>query len=185
MTKLMGNKEISLRKILLDGDVISHFIKGELFDLLSKLYPNRLIILDIVKTEIYQRKGWDIVIEGLIKKHGIEEIKFPEEIDFKKEYSHLISAYGYALGKGESACMVYCRFNQDILASSNLKDIHRYCSLHKIEYLTTGDILFEGYAKKLVTEADCDTFITKVKNRGSKFRFNTMKELIAAMKPSK
>jgi len=179
----MEKKEISQRKILLDGDVISHFIKGELFDLLPKLYQNRLIILDIVKTEIYQRKGWDTVIEGLIQKHGIEEIKFPEEIDFKKEYSYLISSSGYALGKGESACMVYCRFNQDILASSNLKDIHRYCSLHKIEYLTTGDILFEGFTKGLVKMADCDAFITKVKNKGSKFRFNTMKELIAAMKP--
>ena len=89
MTKIMENKGISRRKILLDGDVISHFIKGELFDLLPKLYPNRLIILDVVKSEIYQRKGWDTVIEGLIRKRGIEEIKFPEEIDFKKEYAHL------------------------------------------------------------------------------------------------
>ena len=147
MMKIMENKKSSLRKILLDGDVISHFIKGELFELLPKLYPDRLTILDIVKTEIYQRKGWDIVIEDLIKKHGIEEIKFPEGIDFKKEYSFLISASGHALGKGESASMVYCRFNQGILASSNLKDIHRYCSLHKIDYLTTADILFEGFSK--------------------------------------
>jgi hypothetical protein len=185
MMKIMENKESSLRKILLDGDVISHFIKGELFDLLPRLYPDRLIILDIVKTEIYQRKGWDSIIEDLIKKHGIEEIKFPEGIDFKKEYSFLISASGHALGKGESACMVFCRFNQEILASSNLKDIHRYCSLHKIDYLTTADILFEGFSKNLVSEIDCDTFITKVKSKGSKFRFGTMKELIAAMKPSK
>jgi hypothetical protein len=174
----MENKEISLKKILLDGDVISHFVKGDLFELLPKLYPNRLIILDIVKTEICQRPGWETIIDGLILKHNIEEVAFPQEIDFLKEYSHLISSSGHALGKGESACMVYCRFNKNILASSNLKDILRYCSFHKIEYLTTGDILFEGYTKGLITEFDGDTFIKKIRIKGSKFPFNNMKELI-------
>jgi hypothetical protein len=177
---IMENKEISQRKILLDGDVISHFIKGELFDLLPNLYPKRLIILDVVKTEIYQRKGWDIIINKLIKKHRIEEATFPEDIEYKKEFAYLVSIYGLGLGRGESACLVYCRFNQDILASSNLRDIHRYCSLHKIDFLTTVDILFEGFTKGLISEVDCDTFITKVKNKGSKFPFNTMQELLDA-----
>jgi len=78
--------------------------------------------------------------------------------------------------------MVYCRFNQNILASSNLKDIQRYCSFHKIDYLTTKDILFEGFTKKLISEAAGDTFITKVKTKGSKFPYNTLKELIDAQK---
>jgi hypothetical protein len=182
MMVIMQNKEISQKKILLDGDVISHFIKGQLFDLLPKLYPKRLIILDVVKAEIYQRKGWDIIIEKEIKKHRIEEAIFPEDIEYKKEFAHLTSIYGLGLGRGESACMVYCRFNQNILASSNLKDIHKYCSFHNIEYITTTDILYEGYQRQFISEADCDLFISKVKNQGSKISFGTMKELIAKKK---
>lgn len=180
MMTTMESKEGPQKKILLDGDVISHFIKGEFFELLLKLYPHRLIILDIVKTEIYHRKGWDVIIEQLIKKYKIEEATFPEGIEFKKEFAHLVSIYGLGLGRGESACLVYCRFNHDILASSNLKDIHRYCSLHNIDYLTTADILFEGFTKNMVTQEECDSFIAKVKDKGSKFPYGTMQELIDA-----
>ena len=180
MTRIMENNPDPQHKILLDGDVISHFIKGELFDLLPQLYPDRLIILDIVKSEIYQRKGWPQIIEELIKKHNIQEATFPEDIEYKKEFAHFVSIYGLGLGRGESACLVYCRFNQDTLASSNLKDIHRYCSLHKIDYLTTADILFEGFTKKIITKKECDSFILKVKEKGSKFPFGTMQDLIDA-----
>lgn len=176
----MGNNTTDSRKILLDGDVISHFIKGNLFNLLSKLYPNRLLILDIVKVEISQRKGWSKLIDELIKEHGIQEQVFPGNKEFINEYASLISPYGQALGKGESACMVYCRFNKEILASSNLKDIQRYCSFHRIEYMTTVDIIYEGYQNGYINEIDGDSFILNVKSRGSKFPFNTMKELIDA-----
>lgn len=178
----MENKIIPPKKVLLDGDVISHFIKGELFDLLPKLYPHRLIILDIVKTEIYQRRSWNIIIDKLINKHKIEEITFPEDIEYKKEFAHLISIYGLGLGRGESACLVYCKLNKNILASSNLKDIQKYCSFHNIEYITTTDILYEGYQRQFVSEADCNLFISKVKSQGSKIPFGTMKELIAKKK---
>ncbi len=36
------------------------------------------------------------------------------------------------LGKGESACMMYCKDNQDVLESSNLRDIKDY--LFKKQY---------------------------------------------------
>lgn len=180
MKKIMGNSVPDSRKILLDGDVISRFIKGNLFSLLSKLYPDRLIILDIVKVEICQRKGWSRIINILIKKHGIQEVSFPNDKEYISEYSSLISTRGQALGKGESACLVYCRFNKKILASSNLKDIHRYCDFHKIDYLTTSDIIFEGYQNGLINETTGDTFIFNVKSKGSKFPYNSIKDLIEA-----
>lgn len=39
-----------------------------------------------------------------------------------KEYALLLRT----LGKGESACMIYCFDNQDVLGSSNLRDIKDY-----------------------------------------------------------
>ena len=58
------------------------------------------------------------------------------------------------LGKGESACMIYCRDNRDVLGSSSLKDIKEYCSKNNITYLTTLDFLYYAYCRKKMTEQE-------------------------------
>lgn len=79
-------------------------------------------------------------------------------------------------GDGESACLAYVRFNENILASSNLKDIHTYCQTHSIIYLTTMDFLCEALSNGLFDESRCDNFITTVKSKGSKLPVNKMSE---------
>lgn len=180
MMKPMESSILPGKKILLDGDVISHFIKGGLFNILNILYKGRLIILDIVRAEIAQRKGWDTIIEELINMYSIQEITFPQESKYTLEYAHLISHRGLGLGKGESACMVYCRFNDDILASSNLKDISRYCKLHNIGYITTADIIYEAYVANIISESDGDAFIANLHAKSSRFPYSSMRELINA-----
>lgn len=171
----MGNPD---KKILLDADVISHFIKGDQLNSLPKIFPNKLLILDIVKKEICNRGGWDQVIQQFIDNTDVQEVAFPQENNFLNEYAHLTSSRGHALGKGESACLVYCRYNKDILASSNLKDIFRYCDFHNIEYIKTDDILYEGFKKGILSESVCDEFIQTIKRKGSKFPYNTFNEIL-------
>ena len=166
------------KKILLDADVISHFIKGDQLNSLPQIFPNKLLILDIVKQEISNRSGWYQVIQQFIDNTDVQEVAFPQEIEFLNEYAHLTSTRGHALGKGESACLVYCRYNKDILASSNLKDILRYCDFHNIEYIKTDDILYEGFKKGILTESICDEFIQTIKRKGSKFPYNTFNEIL-------
>ena len=72
------------------------------------------------------------------------------------------------LGKGESACMVYCRDNKDVLGSSNLRDIKEYCSRNQITYLTTLDFLYYAFIRKKMTKEHVDAFIAEVVNKGSK-----------------
>lgn len=72
------------------------------------------------------------------------------------------------LGKGESACMIYCRDNRDVLGSSSLKDIKEYCSKNNITYLTTLDFLYYAYCRKKMTEQECKKFMQEVNNAGSK-----------------
>jgi len=86
------------------------------------------------------------------------------------------------LGPGESACLAYCKFHGDAIASSNLKDIKAYCLENNIQYLTTMDFVYEAYSKELLTEADCDFFIYNVKSKGSKLPCDTIKEYISSMK---
>ena len=91
-------------------------------------------------------------------------------VDFKptgammKEYALLLRT----LGKGESACMIYCFDNKDVLGSSNLKDIKEYCESHQITYLTTLDFLYYAYIRKIMTKQECDAFIQQVISEGSK-----------------
>jgi hypothetical protein len=172
------------KKIVLDGDVISHFIKGELINSLPTFYPGQLVILNIVKEEIIQRKNWLSIIEPLLIFGEIEEVEFPSDITYLREYAFLISAKGQSLGRGESACMVYCRYNKHVLASSNLKDIIRYCSFHKIEYVTTMDLILDCYQRNLLPFENCDSFIKKVIARGSRLPFKTFMEYLESIEDS-
>ena len=55
----------------------------------------------------------------------IVHVKFDPKGNSRLEYARLRNTL--LLGKGESACMVHCRDNKDVLGSSNLRDIRDYC----------------------------------------------------------
>lgn len=150
--------------ILLDTDVISHFISGGQFALLPAIFKNKKVLLDIVADELRASKKFKAYIENAISFGFIKEINFQGDKQITIEYAKLIKTFG----KGESACMAYCKFNKDILASSNLKDITKYCEDNCITYLTTMDFLIEALNAKQLTEQECNNFIREVKAAGSK-----------------
>jgi hypothetical protein len=53
------------------------------------------------------------------------------------EYAYLNREFGI----GESACMAVAKHQKKFIASSNLKDISKFCDANNITYLTTMDIL--------------------------------------------
>ena len=114
-------------------------------------------------------------MENILKFKIAKEIPLPtqnKEILF--EYAKLKNRYG----DGESACMAFCKFSKDILASSNIRDIAHYCKENQIPYITTMDILLEAFNKNVMDEAACNKFIWKVKSEGSKLPVNTIQEFI-------
>ncbi len=64
--------------------------------------------------------------------------------------------------------MVYCRDNNDVLGSSNLRDIKKYCEENQITYLTTIDFLYYAYIRKKMSAKECVDFIDDVIGKGSK-----------------
>lgn len=64
--------------------------------------------------------------------------------------------------------MAVARYNHTIVASSNLKDIRQYCQLHSIDFLTTMDFLCASLRNNLLSVEECDEFIEKVIDCGSK-----------------
>ena len=152
-------------KILVDADVLIHFIKGEQTGILHKIFPNKLFIIDIVFEEVFKATVNRINVENLIKNGMLHELALEHAgNEVKKEYFRLKSS----LGKGESAIMAYCRFHKDVLASSNLSDIKTYCQQHNITYLTTMDFIAEAFRTGVLSETACDNFIQTVKSKGSK-----------------
>ncbi len=123
------------RKILIDADVVSHFIKGEEYKHIHLIFPkNKIYILDKVHLEL---QNWpspkiQIIISQLLTKKYLELMEFPENnIEILKEYAW-IKKMQFRVD-GESACLAVARYNKQILDSSNLKDIKNYCITHKID----------------------------------------------------
>lgn len=154
------------KKVILDADVLIHFIKGEFLFSLPMILPNQLIILDKVFKEIVARKQKEI-LDKFLDHPKVELVNFPDDKGYVKEYAHLMSKRGYNLDSGESACLAYAKFNQYVLASSNVKDIKKYCIFHKINYITTIDLLVIGYKQDIFSEENCNDFIQTVRGRGS------------------
>ena len=160
-------------KILLDSDVIRHFIKGQQLQILYSLYGNHLVFIDVVKNELFRSKQIVNQISNFISFNKIQVLTFPaDNIDILKEFSRLKKRYG----DGESACMAVAKFQKHIIASSNLRDIRLYCEENKIAYITTMDILLDAMDKEKLTEKECNRFISQVKERKSKLPVDTIGE---------
>lgn len=156
---------MSKTQIVIDADVIIHFSKGGMLSRLPDIFPEyEFIVLGQVYKEIIN----DIKIQ---LDNQISLLKNITCIDYKPkgaemlEYANLLKAN---LGKGESACMIYCRFNNNVVGSSNLNDIAKYCATHKITYLTTLDFLYYAIKKGIITVVDANSFIQEVISKGSK-----------------
>jgi hypothetical protein len=154
-------------KIVLDADVIIHFIKAGQFVLLIDIFPEyEYLILDVVYDEVSVNRKTKTQIDNTLSyfPKRISNVKFAPQGASRMEYAHLIRT----LGRGESACMVYCRDNQDVLGSSNLRDIKDYCAQNEITYLTTLDFLYYAFIRGKLSKDDCDNFIRDVISKGSK-----------------
>ena len=158
------------RIILVDADLVSHFITAGEAESIHLVFPdNPIQILDKVHAEL---QNWisaivGFIVSDLLKKKRIKLIDFPEDNEeIKKEYFYIKKVQ--FKGDGESACLAVARHNKNILASSNLRDIKNYCIMHKIDYLTTMDFLCYALATAVFDEARCDAFLTKVLAAGGK-----------------
>lgn len=150
-------------KIILDADVIIHFSKGGFLNILPQIFPTYdYVVLDKVYQEIKDpiKSQLDNQIHYLGK---IEVLNYSPKGEELMEYAQLTKLKG----KGESACLAFCRFNPNVIGSSNLSDIKSYCEQYNITYLTTLDFLYFAIKKNLVSLAKADHFIQEVRLKDS------------------
>ena len=145
--------------ILLDCDVISHFIANNaLTDLPQILAPHQCTVLDYVYSEVAARPMRLAFLDGLIRSGQIKKMDFPEDLEINKEFAK-IKSKKHLIGDGERACMAVARYHKNVVASSNFRDIAPYCDAYNILYLGTLDILSIAVSKGIYDESKCDAFI--------------------------
>lgn len=164
-----------LKDILIDADVVSHFIAGGQGLLLNKIFPNRIIILDKVYDELKRHTAKAREVDNLFNFGILHQIAFPtSHQEMYREYLHIKKVM--FKGDGESACLAYVRHTDDIIGSSNLRDVKEYCRMHSIELLSTMDFLCEALNKCLLNIQECDEFISRVLAAGSRLPVTKMKD---------
>lgn len=150
-------------EIVLDADVIIHFAKADSLSVLPTIFPEyHMVVLSIVCDELKGdiRNQLDNMIL-LLKK--IEKKPFNPTKEMRLEYARLQLRFG----KGESACMAYCRYTNNVIGSSNIKDIKTYCQENQLIYLTTIDFLYYAIKRGKMTIEQAHTFIKTVQAKGS------------------
>jgi hypothetical protein len=166
------------RIILVDADLVSHFITAGEAETIHLVFPdNPIHMLDKVHAELQNWKNPKVgfIISDLLAKKRIKLINFPEDNEeIKKEYFWIKNML--FKGDGESACLAVVKYQKNILASSNLKDIKNYCLMHKIDYLTTMDFLCTALTIGLFDEARCDVFLKTVLAAGGKLPVKRMRD---------
>lgn len=167
--------KIKLKDILIDSDVVSHFITGGQTLILHKIFPNKILILDKVYDELLKFNSKKSEVENLLNFGIVTKIPFPNTNQaVLREYLHIKKMM--FKGDGESACLAYVKHTNDIIGSSNLKDVKNYCAMHSIELLTTMDFLCEALRKGVLSEENCNDFISRVLAAGSKLPVKKMSE---------
>lgn len=151
------------RVILVDADVISHFIAtGHINDLNDILSPHQLYIVEHVYREATYHpsdKDRKSKVDEWLGNSGACKISFPRQNrNIMQEFFKLKHDNGL-LGDGECACMAMARFGQETIASSNFRDVAPYCEANSIDYIGVMDILQIAVNKKYWTIDQCNQFI--------------------------
>ena len=134
-------------QIVLDSDVIIHFIKGNCLSILPKILPQyKYVILSIVyDRELSRDSSTKAQIDNQIRLlKNIQIIPWKPDSNIIKEFARL----NKTKGTGESACLAYCR-------------------TENITYLTTLDFLWYAKKNKVMTEKECNDFIQTVISKNS------------------
>ena len=156
---------------MVDADVISHFMATGYIDRLTEiLQPHAVMIVEnVYKEASYHPTEPDRKrkVDKWMERCKVCKIAFPyANENIRREFFRL-KKENPMLGDGERACMSMARFGQEVIASSNFRDVAPYCDENGIEYIGTLDVLTIAMNKGIFTSKECNQFImdAKAKNK--------------------
>lgn len=124
-----------------------------------------MVIMDAVYRETIMLPGRKTIIDNFLRENGMTTISIsPVDINVNMEFA-LIKRLHPLIGDGERTLMAHARFNDEIIASSNFRDIAVYCEENKIDFLGTLDLLAIGLKKRIISAAQCHKFMEEAINK--------------------
>lgn len=144
--------------IFFDTDCLSSFLWVNQQNLLTLLYPGKIIIPKPVYDELsyptitHLKQGMDY----LINNNQASLITIAVDSGEYNLFLNLTTSRAVGqkvLGKGEAAAIVLAKKYNGIIASNNLRDISLFISNYNLKHKTTGDILMDAFAEGYITEA--------------------------------
>lgn len=149
--------------ILVDSDVISHFIAtNHIYDLNKILFPHHLMVVENVYQEAI-RHPWDDTrkeeVDKWLAESNAQKISFPKRNATIRNEFYCLKHHNKLLGDGECACMAMARYGKEAIASSNFRDVAEYCDVNDIEYIGVLDILQIAINKSYWSVEQCNQFI--------------------------
>lgn len=144
--------------LFFDNDCISAFLWVEKQSILTRLYPNKIVIPQPVYNELSFPgiQHLKMRVDSMIN-NGDVEIRHiqtnTEAYDFYFKMTQNPDINHKIIGNGEAACLALAKSENGIIASNNLKDIRDYIEEYSLKHITTGDIMIEAYQKGIITEA--------------------------------
>lgn len=148
--------------LFFDSDCISAFLWVNEQNLVTQLYPGRVVIPKPAYDELsypttpHLKERIDVLI-------GCHQAKL-ETINVGSEayelYFKLTNSPDEGrmiIGPGEAASIALANTRNGIVASNNLRDIMWYIAEYDLKHITTGDILMDALEKRLITEETGNT----------------------------
>lgn len=148
--------------LFFDSDCISAFLWVNEQNLLTLLYPGKVVIPKPAYDELsypttpHLKQRVDNLINS--KQASLATINVDSETyDLYYKLTNAPEGGQKVIGPGEAASIALAKTHNGIVASNNLRDISSYIEEFGLRHITTGDILLEALEKGFITEDEGNT----------------------------
>lgn len=147
--------------LFFDTDCLSAFLWTDRGSVVTRLYPGRVVIPQLVLDEL-SRVSTPTFKDRVAKLIASPDAKV-RDIDLASPAFPLYLEMtnrprpGFKMvGRGEAAAMALAVVNHGIVTSNNFKDTVAYIRNFGLKYKTTGSILVEAYENGLISEREAN-----------------------------
>lgn len=143
-------------RLFFDTDCLSSFLWTDRGCLLTRMYPKRIVIPEMVYDELQRVHQPKFVKRLNILLASGDALRMDMDVGttayslFRKMTARPDLGKPM-IGKGEASAIALAKEHSGIVASNNFRDIRHYVHDLKLDYRSTGDILEEAYYDGLLT----------------------------------
>lgn len=141
--------------LVLDTDLVSSFAWIDRMDILETLFPQQMVILDEVLSELQRVEHLYAKVKNCINNGSISSVSMLADSPAALELGEILSSGRY--GSGEAACMAYLKYNSGTMGSNNLSDVKTFCDANGKDLITTAMIIHYAVKTAVIRKTEAET----------------------------